>query len=88
MKKILAVALSSALLLPGGATPALAQHFARTVAPTAPVVIAPVGMGVNGASLSRPSASFAPAVAPTLRTAPSPVLPTAVAQPGALQAAV
>lgn len=80
MKKTLAVGLSSALLLPGGATPALAQHFVRTAAPSAPVVIAPVGMGINGASLSRPSASFAPSVAPTLRTTPAPVLPTVAAQ--------
>lgn len=80
MQKLIAGSLSTALVLTS-VSPAAAQRFVAASAHAAPVVVAPVGMGLNGASLSRPSASFAPAVAPILRTAPVPVLPGAVAQP-------
>ncbi|TBR21192.1 hypothetical protein EPO15_10875 [bacterium] len=88
MKKTLAVGLVAALILPSGATPALAQHFVRAAAPSAPLS-APVRLGgapTAAAPLSRPSLT-APSLAPTLTVAPSPVLPTAHAAAAAAVAA-
>ena len=76
MKKTIAVGLIAALLLPSGATPALAQHFVRTVAPSAPVSVPAALGGIPGAApLSRPSLA-APSLVPSLTAALSPVSPS------------